>query len=108
MVMMVVVLILVVMMTMAVMFVYMQMCNNEIYSIARAVTSGTSVFYWWENVSGRCLPCSRCPADQVTIKVRVFFIELPVTLVLVVPLFLPFNAVTHLRDLYFSADLYLV
>jgi len=34
----------------------------------RAVTSGTSVFYWWENVSGRCLPCSRCPADQVTIK----------------------------------------
>ena len=48
---------------------YIQLCNNEIYLFARAVTSGTSVFYWWENVSGRCLPCSRCPADQVTIKV---------------------------------------
>ena len=45
------------------------MCNTEKYLFARAVTSGTSVFYWWENVSGRCLPCSRCPADQVTIKV---------------------------------------
>ena len=49
------------------------MCNTEKYLFARAVTSGTSVFYWWENVSGRCLPCSRCPADQVTIKVGVFF-----------------------------------
>ena len=40
------------------------------------MTSGTSVFYWWENVSGRCLPCSRCPADQVTIKVLMLVLML--------------------------------
>ena len=50
------------------------MCNTEKYLFARAVTSGTSVFYWWENVSGRCLPCSRCPADQVTIKVLMMIV----------------------------------